>query len=275
MTARPQVFWRSRGSGSRTLVLINGYSASAIAWPRAWLRDLAKDVRVITLDNRGSGWSRFAETPFTMQDMAADLVDVLDDADVDRAVLMGLSMGGMIAQEVAMTTPERVAGLALVATRPPIPRFQPPPAASMLALMRPLAPGESPTRFFRRLWSSAAAPGFAEAHPDVVDEFVAQVVERPTPRGMLLHQMRAMSGWGHAERLERLDVPTLVVHGDSDKFSPTVNGATLGELIPGARFEQLQGVGHLVPQEAPGRLRELLLELIREAYPAQEGLLRA
>jgi 3-oxoadipate enol-lactonase len=263
----PQIFWRSRGSGPRVLVLINGYSASAIAWPREWLRALSRDARVITLDTRGSGWSRDVETPFTMQDMAGDIVDVLDDADVDRAVVMGLSMGGMIAQEVALQAPDRVAGLALVATRPPTPRFVQPPMASTLSLVRPLLPGETLPVYFERLWSSAAAPGFAAEHPEVIAELVAQVVERPTPRGLLLQQMRAMSGWGHAERLGRLALPTLIVHGTADRFALPANGAALAELIPGARLETLDGIGHLVPHEAPDRLRELLLALIDEAIP--------
>jgi 3-oxoadipate enol-lactonase len=265
---RPQIFWRSRGSGPRTLVLINGYSASAVAWPRQWLRDLAAEVRVITVDNRGSGWSRIVDTPFTMQDMAGDVIDVLDDAEVDRAVIMGLSMGGMIAQEVALRAPERVAGLALVATRPPIPRFHQPPASSLISLVRPLLPGETLSTYFGKLWSAAAAPGFAEAHPEVIDELVQQVIERPTPRAMLMHQLRAMSGWGHAERLEHLAVPTLVVHGVVDTFAPTANGVTLAELIPDARLELIDGVGHLVAHEAPQRLTALLMELMTRAFPA-------
>src|SRR6185503_18981272 len=96
----PQVFWRSGGRGP-ALVLLNGWSASGLAWPRTWLRELERDFRVIRVDNRGSGYSRFAPTPFTMTELADDVADVLDAADVDRAIVLGMSMGGMIAQEVA------------------------------------------------------------------------------------------------------------------------------------------------------------------------------
>ncbi len=262
---RPQVFWRSRGRGPRTLVLINGYSASALAWPRDWLHALSRAARVITLDNRGSGWSRIVPTPFTVRDMADDVVAVLDDAGLDAAVVMGLSMGGMIAQELALSAPDRVTGLALVATRPPIPRFHTPPASSLFALGRPLLPGETLRGYFERLWSSAAAPGFAAAHPEVIEELIEQSLDRPTPRGMLLHQLRAMSGWAHAERLSGLSLPVCVIHGELDTFSPPVNGRELQRLIPGATLHLLPGVGHLVPQEAPDALRERLLELLDAA----------
>ena len=179
---QPQIAWRSKGTGTATpLVLVNGFGASAIAWPRAWVRQLAAHTRVITVDNRGGGWSRSADVPFTIADMAGDIVDVLDDTEIDRAVVLGLSMGGMIAQQVAIDAPDRVAGLVLVATRPPSPRFRQPGLSTAFAFMRPVMPGESLHHYFRRLWSSAAAPGFPEAHPEAIEEFVEQTIELPHP----------------------------------------------------------------------------------------------
>jgi 3-oxoadipate enol-lactonase len=256
----PQISWTSRGSGPSTLVLINGYGASSLAWPRHWLRELASQQRVITPDNRGSGYSRSVDVPFTISDMAADVAAVLDDAEVSRATVLGLSMGGMVAQELAIGWPDRVAALALVATRPPVPAFRRPDLGASLALTRPVMPGETLRDFFTQLWIKASAPGFADSHPAVIAELVDQTLERPTPRMMLVQQMRAMSGWGHSDRLKHLDVPTLVVHGELDRFAPPANGRALAELIPGARLERLAGVGHLVPQEAPERLLELLGE---------------
>ena len=265
----PQVRWRSRGSGTTAVVLVNGFGASSFCWPRDWVRTLSEDVRVIMLDNRGSGWSQSVETPFTLRDMADDVIDVLDDAEVERAVLMGLSMGGMIAQEVALASPERVAALCLVGTRPPAPKFTPPRASAAFALMRPLLPWDSLSEFYRRLWTLATAPGFAERHPDRIEELVNQCIERPTPRSMLHSQMRALMAWGHAERLALISAPTVVVHGERDVFAPAVNAVSLAELIPGARLELLADVGHLVPLEAPDRLGEVLLDLSRvEERPA-------
>jgi 3-oxoadipate enol-lactonase len=262
----PQVFWQVRGHGP-PVVLINGYSASAVAWPRTWLRGLERRFSVVTLDNRGSGWSRFADVPFTMSDLADDVADVLDEAEIDRATVLGLSMGGMIAQELTLRHPERVSGLVLAATRAPNPRFHEPPLRSTLRLVRPPAPGESLEDFFRGLWSASAAPGFAERHPAVIQELTLQTLERPTPRVMLLHQLRAMSGWGHAERLADITAPTAVVHGAEDRFSLPANGIVLTELIPAARYVPLQGIGHLIAHEAPEALDEVLDALVAAELP--------
>lgn len=246
------IWWRSRGTGPG-VVLLNGYGASGAAWPRDWLAALALRYTVVTPDVRGGGWSRFAPVPFTIADLAGDVVAVLDGAGLDRAVLLGLSMGGMVAQETALVARHRVAGLVVAASRPPAPAFVPPPMSSSLAFLR--GPGGRPLADFqRRLWTTATAPGFAERRPDLVEELVAQSVERPTPRSLLLQQLRAMTGWGHPERLTGLDVPTAVVHGLQDRFSVPANGRAVAGLIPGATLRELEGVGHLLPLEAPGAL---------------------
>ncbi len=257
MTRRPSVYWSARGRGP-AVVLINGWSAASNAWPREWLRELRAQFRVIAPDNRGVGWSRFADTPFTIADLAGDVLDVLDAEEVECATVVGVSMGGMIAQELALRAPGRVGGLLLVATRAPAPEFtERPGLAVAFTLLRP--PLREPLdSYFRRLWTLAAAPGFAERRPDAIAELTRQTVERPTPRVMLMHQLRAMAGWGRAERLARLDVPTVVVHGTEDRLAPVSNGRRLAELIPGARYEELPGVGHLVPHEAPDRLTQLI-----------------
>ena len=91
-----------------------------------------------------------------------------------------------------------------------------------------------------------------------LEELARQMVERPTPRLLLAHQLRAMAGWGGAQRLADIDVPTVVVHGAEDRLAPPANGRRLAELIPHARYVELPGVGHLVPYEAPEELTRLL-----------------
>lgn len=244
------VRWRARGEGT-ALLLANGYGASGAAWPTGWTRRLQAQHRVLTIDVRGGGWSRFAPVPFTIGHLAQDVVDVLDAVGEDRAVMLGLSMGGMVVQETALRWPHRVRGLVLAATRPPVPAFVNPPWSSGLAFLMPPSRAEGLDGYYRRLWSSACAEGLAERHPDLIEELVGQSTPRPTPRSMLLHQMRAMIGWGHAERLAQLDLPTAVVHGLADRFSLVENSRALAQLIPGATLEELEGVGHLLPLEAP------------------------
>jgi 3-oxoadipate enol-lactonase len=265
----PRVYWQAHGRGP-ALVLINGFGASARAWPHDWTRELERSYRVITLDNRGSGFSRFVDTPFSIGDLAGDVAAVLDEAEVPQASVFGISMGGMIAQEFTLRSPERVSALVLAASRPPNPAFQPPSFAARLMMIRPMMPGESLHTYFARLWAYSAAPGFAEAHPDVIEETTRQTLEAPTPQAMLVHQARAMGAWGHSDRLSEIRAPTLVVHGALDPLSPVINGRRLAQLIPGARYVELEGVGHLIPQEAPERLTALMAEhLLGAPEPAR------
>jgi 3-oxoadipate enol-lactonase len=97
---------------------------------------------------------------------------------------------------------------------------------------------------------------------------VRQLAERPIPRGLLIHQARAMLGWSQSKRLSGLQLPVTVVHGAQDVFSPVANGRALGRLIPEARYHELEGVGHLVPLEAPGRLDDALDALARYKRPS-------
>jgi pimeloyl-ACP methyl ester carboxylesterase len=240
-------------------VLLNGWSASGLAWPRRWLESLESAYRVIRIDNRGSGFSRFAETPFTMADLADDVEAVLDASETETATVAGMSMGGMIAQEFALRHGDRLGGLVLIATRPPAPAYAVAKASSMmLDLLAPPRKGEPLEAYFTRLWTSATGDGFAAREPERIAELVGQITERPTPRAMLLHQSRAVSGWGHAERLGRLHKSTAVVHGAEDQLIDPENGRRLANLIPGSRLFELPGVGHLPPLEAPDDLLQII-----------------
>jgi 3-oxoadipate enol-lactonase len=116
----PRVFWHEAGDGA-VLLLLNGWTASGLAWPSGWLASLADRFRVIRIDNRGTGFSRTAPAPFTMSELADDAAEVLDAIGAGGATVLGSSMGGMIAQEVAIRRPDLVERLILVATRPPSP----------------------------------------------------------------------------------------------------------------------------------------------------------
>src|ERR1700756_4005053 len=135
--SRPVVHWHRSGDGP-PLLLLNGWTASGLAWPEAWLHRLEESYDVIRIDNRGTGWSRSAPSPFTIADLAEDSRGVLKACGVDRATVLGVSMGGMIARELAIRHSEIVARLVLVATMPPTPAQTPASRVALrLALSRP------------------------------------------------------------------------------------------------------------------------------------------
>jgi pimeloyl-ACP methyl ester carboxylesterase len=246
---RPAVNWHEGGDGP-ALLLLNGSTASGLVWPDSWLRRLEKRYRVIRIDNRGTGWSRCAPHPFTIGDLADDARNVLRACGIDRATVLGLSLGGMIAQELALRHSKAVERLVLVATRPPTPAQLPSPSDALLSLIKTPPPGEDLRAFFVATWSTLVADGFAAEHPEVMSEVADQIVRRVTPRGAVLNQARAIWAWHGATRLRRIDTPTTVVHGDRDPLLTVGNGMRLARLIPDASYLELPGVGHLVPQEA-------------------------
>ncbi|HEY5854149.1 MAG TPA: alpha/beta hydrolase [Aldersonia sp.] len=253
--ARPLVNWHEGGDGP-ALLLLNGWTASGLLWPLDWLAQLESSYRVIRVDNRGTGWSRCAPAPFTMADLADDAATVLRACGIERATVLGLSMGGMIAQELALRHPDRVERLILVGTRPPSPAQIDPDPTPMLAALRP--PEGDLRDYIAEMWTSYACPDFAAANPAAMDELVTQVLDRVTPRQRVFDQMRAIAAWRGPQRLRRLRVPTTIVHGSGDPLMPVGNGMRLTRLIRDANYVELAGVGHLVPYEAGADLVALL-----------------
>lgn len=259
----PVAFWHDGGEGP-VLLLLNGWSASGLVWPAEWVARLERRFRVIRIDNRGTGWSRTAPAPFTIGDLADDAAEVLRTIDAGPATVVGLSMGGMIAQDLALRHPNLVGRLILVATRPPAPDHipAPPPVLErelghMLAVPQRGAPLDG---YFRALWEPQCAPGFAARHPERLDELIGQVLERPSPRAAVVNQLRAIAAWTATRRPAAITAPTVVVHGDLDELMPVGNGMRLARLVPGARYVELPGVGHLVPLEAPDELAAIIEE---------------
>jgi pimeloyl-ACP methyl ester carboxylesterase len=248
-TSRPVVHWHRSGEGP-PLLLLNGWTASGLAWPHAWLRRLEEAYDVIRIDNRGTGWSRSAPTPFTIVDLADDARDVLRASGIDRASVLGISMGGMIAQELAIRHRDAVERLVLAATRPPTPAHTPMSRAALrLAMSRPQR--DQPRReFVISTWAQTTGDGFVAAHPEALNELGDQVMRRITPRSGRLNQMRAIMSWRGPQRLSRVAAPATVVHGDQDPLIDVDNGRRLAQLIPSAHYVELSGVGHLVAHEA-------------------------
>jgi 3-oxoadipate enol-lactonase len=247
------------GSGPPLLIL-NGWSASGLIWPDEWTGALEGDYRLLTVCNRGTGWSDHVTDAFTVADMVDDAIAVLDAEGVERADVFGLSMGGMIAQQLALAHPERVDHLVLCATAPPPPDFVTSDPAVFAKLMTPPADATTMEEIVGNVWSSIVGPGFEERGKDVLDRLVSRAVERPTPMDVIMLQMQAIATrTGDPAQIDR---PTLVIHGGDDPLLPVVNGRRLGEVIRGAHYLELPGVGHLVPWEEPEKTATAMREFL-------------
>ncbi len=238
--------WDRRGNGA-PLLLIHGLGYARWGWEPV-LPELAEQFDVILFDNRGIGESDAPPGPYTVAEMAADAVQVLDETGVARAHVVGTSLGGMIAQELALAHPERVDRLVLACTTPGGQKAHPMPQVTV-ALMAEAATLE-PAVALRRFVENALAPATVEAHPEIVEQIMAHRLATAQQPAAWAAQASAGATFDAYDRLGGLAAPTLVQHGDEDVVVDPRNADLLVELLPDARLERVPG-GHLFFWEAP------------------------
>jgi pimeloyl-ACP methyl ester carboxylesterase len=210
---------------------------------------LRRRIRLVLVDNRGCGRSDRAGRSFTVADMAGDVVAVLDAAGIRRAHVLGVSLGGMVAQELAIRHPDRVDALVLVCTAPGWPFAYPMPAPSVRLLV---ATARMPAEAARRRHTENALSARAvRERPDLVDRLLERQGSRPAGRGTLSAQAAAGARYAGRLRQSRIRARTLVLHGDADTVVDPRNGRLLAARIPGAQLRIFPGLGHLLFWEDP------------------------
>jgi pimeloyl-ACP methyl ester carboxylesterase len=248
------LYYEERGSG-KPLLLIAGIPAVVSDWEPLAER-LGGSRRVIAFDNRGGGRSSVTPGPYTTRGLAADAVALLDWLEVDRADVFGISLGGMIAQEVALGWPDRVDRLVLGCTHCGVDH-----AARM--------PRETGRAFALETddWAlrmeHLAPAAFAEgADSELLARFIAKKSrDVQDPEGYRA-QIAAALGHDTYERLPRIDRPSLILTGDDDRVIPAPSSDPLRERIPGSRLEVIAGAGHLFFLEKPEESVRLLEEFL-------------
>jgi 3-oxoadipate enol-lactonase len=230
------------------LVLIQGMGLDRFGWEPV-VRKLRRHFRLVLVDNRGSGRSDLPAGSFGVADMAADVVAVLDRAGVRRAHVMGASLGGMVAQELAIDHPERVGGLVLVSTTPGWPFAYPMPAGSV----RLIAATRSMTRevALRRLAENALSVHSVQLRPELAGRLVALQRSRPAAPGAWSAQAAAGARYAGRLRQARIRAHTLVLQGGADAVVDPRNGKLLASRIPGAQLVIFPELGHLLFWQDP------------------------
>jgi len=246
-----------RAGEGEPLLLIQGMSATHLTWGGSFLSELEPHFDCIVFDNRGMGLSGQAELPFTIADMAADTAALLDALELETTHVVGISMGGMIAQELALAHPERIRTLTIGASYCGGPNGTLMAPEDLQMLGAAYASGE-PEQVFRAMWEINLSPTF-RADDSRFAAFVEMGSALPAPQPVVLQQMRACGAHDTHERLGQISLPTLVIHGDADRLLGHTNGREIASRIP-ARLETLEGVGHMFWWEQPQRSAELIRE---------------
>lgn len=231
------------------VLLIMGLGGRGDSWTPLSQALASRGFMAIQYDNRDVGWSSlFTGREYEVSDMAADAVGLLDHLGVEKAHLVGISMGGMIGQEVLLRYPSRIDRAVLMATGPGGRNAVPPPPEVFMALA---ARDGEPAAMVRTMYTTITAPGFAGANAALIDLAVEAALQKPVAPDAFARQLSAVMRWAAWERLQNITTPTLVIHGDADSLVPHANGVIIAERIPGAKLLTLPGVGHLIPLEAP------------------------
>jgi len=188
--------------------------------------------------------------------MGADALALLDALDVAQAHVLGVSMGGMVAQELALAAPGRIGTLTLGCTSCGGTQSRPTPPQVIQRLTAAALSGDF-DRVLRTGFELVVSPGYA-SDPSHYAAFAAAAKHLPAPLELLMDQKIAMEAHDTYARLRAIQAPTLVIHGTADELLAPINGDLVASLIPGARLELLQGVGHLFFWEQPQRTAELV-----------------
>ena|ERR1700694_2718646 len=266
-----EIHYEEYGSGE-PLLLIMGWGGNAATW-KPQIPGLADRFRVIAFDNRGVGRSSSPEPPYSIAQMAEDTKGLLDELDIERAHVFGVSMGGMIAQELALNYPERVSVLALGCTSPGSKR-----AAGYRELMKNILAfndtmsSDGPSLewfqdFLKRLWTNDAIAR-SDTH---LQDFVLSLIRFPaTPHG-LRNQSYAVSMHDTYDRLQHIGHPTLVMTGDKDGLIDCENSLILAGCIPNADLKIFPGLKHAFHLEAAARVNTVIIDFIDRMKLAHES----
>jgi 3-oxoadipate enol-lactonase len=243
------------GSGP-PLLLIMGMSGTALMWGEPFLELLRHDFELIVYDHRGVGASSRLEGEITIAQLADDASRLLSALEIDSAHVLGISMGGMIAQELALAHPEQVRTLTLGCTYCGGPDATQPHPSVLQRLAEAMMSGDR-ERALRTGWELNVSPALA-ADAAAYSAFHAVAERRPVAVPVVMAQLQACTAHDTSTRLGEVTAPTLVIHGTVDEMLPLGNGEQLASLVPGSRLEVLDGIGHLFFWEQPERVAELV-----------------
>lgn len=269
------------------VLLIMGLAMPAAAWPRDFISLLlSKSLRVITVDNRDAGLSEhFSQmrspisvpaaigrtllrlpvpAPYLLEDMALDLVSLLDELGIKRGHIVGASMGAMIGQSMAYIRPSRVASLTSIMSASGNPRtgFGKIKAIySILTHSGDLDTDLGREKHLEKVFLTLKSPKYSYT-PEQMHSMLKDMSQYEMDQGAGERQLLAILGSGdRSAELTRISTPTLVIHGEDDPLLPLAAGREVAELIPSSRFLQLPNMGHDLPP--------IHFEAITEAIAAQ------
>ena len=254
------IYYELEGSGP-ALALLHGLQGDSSNFAQM-VPELARHFTVLTFDQRGSGWSDKPGHPYSIATYADDTAALMDALDIAQAHVLGMSMGGMIAQEFALRHPQRLNSLVLGCTTPGGPN-----AAKLEGAVRDSTYERaelSAEERARRLAEAGFTEAFLQSHPEALEALIQARRERPLDVDALERRIAAIDAHDTFDRLGNITAPTLVITGRPDKIINADNSTILAEHIPDARLEVIEPAGHLFWLERPRETLDLVLRFLQE-----------
>ena len=258
-----QIYYETHGSGE-PLVLISGIGYSLWQW-RKMVPYLSEHFQVITFDNRGAGQTDKPSGPYSSQLLAADTAGLLDALKIEKAIIMGHSMGGYVAQAMALDFPEKISKLILCATNFGGPRHVPVGAEAFAILTDPTI---DPLTRFKNGLRVSTAPGWVDKNPELLKEWVEWRAAEPMDPAAYQAQLAVGLSLIPEEaafdnKLQRVSVPTLILFGEHDQVVPPENAKLLSEQIQGSQVEIIPDAGHFFPIETPEAASQIVIDFAK------------
>ncbi len=242
------------------LLMIMGLGGQASSWGEPFLEQLRPHFQIIRFANRGTGLSDNPGGELTIRMMAEDAAGLLAELGIEKAHVLGISMGGMIAQELVLNHPQVVQGLALGCTNCG-PSHSVTPNPQVLAKLGQIMTLPLQERI-RQYWLVTVTPEFMERGKEFLDGIIAAGMESPTPWETFGRQFAAVQSFDTYERLPEVKARTFIIHGDQDLLVPVGNAEVLRKRIGGSQARIVPGAGHCFfwekPEESAGAIVEFL-----------------
>jgi len=257
-----QMFYEVHGEGF-PLIMIMGLTGNTNWWDPRWIETLSEKFKIIAFDNRGAGRTDISDREYSIKLFADDTAGLMDALGISRANVLGLSMGGMIAQELVLNYPEKVKKLVLCATHCGGAKSVQ-ASEEVLGILTADKRGMSAEEVARMTIPLLFTEDFIKNTPGVEELVIEQITKNPISNEAFMRQMSAIMNFDAYDRLSQIKTPTLILHGRQDILVPPENGSILEKAIPGSRLVSFENSAHGLMEETEEVL-DTILEFLAES----------
>jgi pimeloyl-ACP methyl ester carboxylesterase len=256
-----EVYYEVHGDGS-PLLMIMGFAGNIDWWDPRLIQATSERYKTVIFDNRGSGRTDKPNVAYTIKMFAEDTAGLMDALKIERAHILGISMGGMIAQEFALNHPDRVERLVLCSTTCGGSNSVQPSPQALALLMRPRV-GITEEQVAKNWIQLLFTEDVVKSNANYMDAVTRQLLKAPIPADPYRRQLEAIENFDAYERLPEIKATTLVMHGKKDILIPPENAKIIADRIPAAKLVYLENSGHALFSQEPQKVNKTLLEFLQ------------